>query len=454
MKFRASKEFLLVSGRLYTRGGLDAKGVKAQRFIPRDEDVFDVIVEAHIELLHPGQEKTFHEIERTTAGISKKEVRELLQHCLTCAKKGSQKTKAPLKPIVENSLWGRVQIDLIDMQCDPDDEMKWICHLRDHFSKYSVACPMPNKSSEEVVKVVLMWIMHLGPPKILQSDNGTEFKGALTLLLRQHGIQVINGRPRHPQSQGMIEKANHVLKDKIAAWQSDHQSSCWVQSIPEVITSMNAQRSSVTGKSPYEIAFGQAPHGTRVSYLVREQQEVQDEDGEEREIGDHFPIVAGDSILPEIDNIEDNRLVVSPESRETQSLKTILALEINSGLSNQSPDDPVGQSIALELQSGGVESLSPNHRAQAKHSAAILDIRSSARSIAARSREQMVKRDLQRNPPLSYSPGSLITVRIPKKNRVAAQNRRLLSRVLAEGPPGRYSLQTEHGILKNTYPLS
>ena len=67
-----------------------------------------------------------------------------------------------------------------------------------------------------------------------------------------------------------------MLKDKIAAWRSDHQSSCWVQSNPEVITSMNAQRSSVTGKSPYEIAFGQVPHCTQVSYLVREQQEVQD----------------------------------------------------------------------------------------------------------------------------------------------------------------------------------
>ena len=75
---------------------------------------------------------------------------------------------------------------------------------------------MPNKASEKVVKVVLTWIMNLGPPKILQSDNGTEFKGALTILLRQYGIQVINGRPRHPQSQGMVEKANHILKNKIA----------------------------------------------------------------------------------------------------------------------------------------------------------------------------------------------------------------------------------------------
>jgi IS30 family transposase len=59
--------------------------------------------------------------------------------------------------------------------------------------------------------------MCFGPPKILQSDNGTEFKGALSILLQEHGIKVINGCPHHPQSQGMVKHANGVLKEKIAA---------------------------------------------------------------------------------------------------------------------------------------------------------------------------------------------------------------------------------------------
>ena len=110
---------------------------------------------------------------------------------------------------------------------------------------------MPNKTSTEVVKVVIMWIMHFGPPKVLQSDNGTEFKGVLTLLLHEHGIKVIIKRPRHPQSQGMVEQANGVLKEKIGAWCSDHLSSSWVSSLPEVIAGMKSQRSSVTGKLAY-----------------------------------------------------------------------------------------------------------------------------------------------------------------------------------------------------------
>ena len=304
LKFKAIRGYQVVNGRLYTKIGNGSKGKLGQRYVPRDEEVFDIITKVHLGLLHPGQDKTFYEIEQTTTGISRKEVTELLRHCSTCALMSSLKSKAPLKVIVENVLWGRVQIDLIDMRGDSDGEFKWICHLRDHFSKYSVACPMPSKTSEEVVKVVLTWIMHLGPPKILQSDNGTEFKGALTILLRQHGIQVINGRPRHPQSQGMVENANHILKDKISAWRSDHQSSSWVSSLPEVIAGMNSQRSSVTGRTPYEIAFGQAPHGTRVSYLERDVEEVPEEGAPLTPTGSSAPVQEENGNLASSDELE------------------------------------------------------------------------------------------------------------------------------------------------------
>ena len=383
LKFWASKEFVLVNGRLYTQAGLDSKGIKEQRFIPQDEDVFDVTTQAHICLFHPGQDKTFHEIEWTTAGVSRREVRELLQHCRTCAKTGAQKTTAPLKPIVENTLWGRVQIDLIDKRGDPDEEMKWICHLRDCFSKYSVACPMPNKSSEKVVKVVLTWLMHRWPPKVLQSDNGTEFKGALTLLLRQHGIQVINGRPRHPQSQGMVEKGNHILKDKIAAWRSDHQSSSWVQSIPEAISSMNAQKSSVSGRLPYEIAFGQAPHGTKISYLVREQHDVLDEDPEPPVITEGLRADGGEQASLELSETERDLLVIAPELLETIRPVPSLGREIHNRLSDHNVDQTVGQAKDSEYQSGDPGNIVPGSEGQAVQSAAIIEIRSCARTIAA-----------------------------------------------------------------------
>jgi hypothetical protein len=53
--------------------------------------------------------------------------------------------------------------------------------------------------------------------KILQCDNGKEFKGALSILLRRYGIKVINDALHTPQVQGLVKQANSVAKSKIWA---------------------------------------------------------------------------------------------------------------------------------------------------------------------------------------------------------------------------------------------
>ena len=84
--------------------------------------------------------------------------------------------------------------------------------------------------------------------------------------------------------------------------------------------------------------------------------------------------------------------------------------------------------------------------------AAMVEIRQEARGTAARRRRLMIERDVRQNPPANYPLGTLVTLRIPKKNRNATQSRRLLCRILAQDTPGRYQLESEYGILLNTYP--
>ena len=56
------------------------------------------------------------------------------------------------------------------------------------------------------------WIGAFGAPKIVQSDNGREFKGVMRELLLYHGIKIINSRPRTPRTQGLVEQANGTVK--------------------------------------------------------------------------------------------------------------------------------------------------------------------------------------------------------------------------------------------------
>ena len=54
-----------------------------------------------------------------------------------------------------------------------------------------------------------------GPPKSVQCDQGTEFKGELKVFLEMIGIEISTSRPRHPQSQGKCERSHGTWKSKI-----------------------------------------------------------------------------------------------------------------------------------------------------------------------------------------------------------------------------------------------
>ena len=83
---------------------------------------------------------------------------------------------------------------------------------QDHFAKISFLWPLCSKHAINVADAMIPWLMCYGPMKYAQADNGGEFKGALLILLRRHGIAIINGSPRHPQSQGLVKQGNGTVK--------------------------------------------------------------------------------------------------------------------------------------------------------------------------------------------------------------------------------------------------
>ena len=86
----------------------------------------------------------------------------------------------------------------------------WIGHFMDHWSKIHVLFPLMEKSAAEVALNLSSKVFsYFGLPKILQSDNGREFVNGLVKKLVEDWpgeITIINGRARHPQSQGLVER--------------------------------------------------------------------------------------------------------------------------------------------------------------------------------------------------------------------------------------------------------
>ena len=66
-------------------------------------------------------------------------------------------------------------MDLIDFQSVPDGVYKFLLNYQDHGIKYYDCRCLPNKSSAAVAVALLDIFSGIGPPMLLQADNGREF---------------------------------------------------------------------------------------------------------------------------------------------------------------------------------------------------------------------------------------------------------------------------------------
>lgn len=251
----AHKYYELVDGQVFRKADPLAKSQMPSRPAVTNTEIFSLVLKFHVDLGHAGYKKTYKAIQNGYYGIVRDDVSWLLMRCRTCMVNRVNRSRGVLEPIVSNFTLERVQIDLVDMRHEPDGQYKWLLHIRDHFSKYTSLYALKSKECVEVAVNIAQWIGCFGPPKILQCDNGKEFKGVLLVLLKHHGIKVINGRPRNPQTQGLVEQANGTFKNKLRAWKLDNKSTAWAQSLPEIALAMNLQTHSATGKTPYEVMF-------------------------------------------------------------------------------------------------------------------------------------------------------------------------------------------------------
>ena len=91
--------------------------------------------------------------------------------------------KAPLTPVKSSSVMSRVQIDLVDMQKRPvsigSNEYKYILVMLDVCSRLLFLRPLSSKYAAEVASTLLQLFSDVGLPKIVQSDQGGEFKGVV-----------------------------------------------------------------------------------------------------------------------------------------------------------------------------------------------------------------------------------------------------------------------------------
>ena len=137
---------------------------------------------------------------------------------------------------------------------------KYALTVVDVASRFKEAEPLTSKTAVEVAEA-LSRIYKRSPlkwPKLLQVDPGKEFMGAVSQLLAKHGVSVRRGRVDVHRDQGIVERFNRTLAERLFGHQyaqemlSEQRSSEWVARLPAVVAALNGEVTRLIGKRPSE----------------------------------------------------------------------------------------------------------------------------------------------------------------------------------------------------------
>ena len=195
------------------------------------EDTYDIISKAHIATGHGGCDRMLKHLRQKYANITTDTVDLFKSYCVVCQEKRKrpETTAVVVKPILSSKFNSHGQVDLVDMQSSPQGQFKWIMVYQCHLTKFVILRPLSSKRAAEVAFQLLDIFLLFDAPAILQSDNSSEFTAQVITELKELWSQLImvHGKPRHPQSQGSVERANSDVTDILVAWMSDNNTKDW-----------------------------------------------------------------------------------------------------------------------------------------------------------------------------------------------------------------------------------
>ena len=147
-------------------------------------------------------------------------------------------------------------IDYVDM-IRPVGGKRYLLVVVDRFSRWVEACPTKRKDAQSVAKFLCREVLpRWGVPDRISSDNGKEFVDrTVKLVLQKLGIKQRLGAVYHPQSQGMCERMNGVIKNRLIKI-CQHTGLNWVEGLPLALMACRSSELRELRMTPHELATG------------------------------------------------------------------------------------------------------------------------------------------------------------------------------------------------------
>lgn len=144
--------------------------------VVHEGNLFKLLYELHVEGGHMKGRTFEKKIKDKFCRVPRWAHEAIVKCCATCiGRKPRPQFTAGHTPIISRGFGSRGQVDLIDLQSMPDGEYKFLLNYQDHALKWYDNRPLTSKRAAAVAFALLDIFSVIGPPCLLQADNGREF---------------------------------------------------------------------------------------------------------------------------------------------------------------------------------------------------------------------------------------------------------------------------------------
>jgi ribonuclease HI len=254
-----TRPYMIIEGELYKHGVCSPllKGLSRTEGIELMKEIHAGLCGSHIGS-RPLLAKVFRQGFYWPKAYS--DAADLVQKCENCQKCArDQKQPSSLTQLIQPTWplqrWG---LDLLGPLPPAQGNLRYVVVAIEYFSKWIEAKPLATITLVTVQK--FFWqniVCRFGVPKAITLDNGTQFDAeAFKEFCDQIGTKIHFASVRHPESNGLVERANDITMIGIMKLIFNQPRGKWPDELIKVVWSHNTTVSRSTGFMPFKLLFG------------------------------------------------------------------------------------------------------------------------------------------------------------------------------------------------------
>ena len=180
--------------------------------------------------------------------------------CPSCciSKPGPGMGKLPLQQELFGVRFARIAVDIISGVKPTPQGNTCMMVVTDYYTKYTRVYPLANHTAATCAEALVKgWILHLGAPLMMHSDQGREFESNLwAAMCHELAICKTRTNPYRPQSDGQVERFNRTLIQVLKPLVNSHMDD-WDEQCEFVVHAYNNTVHSSTNCTPNLLVFGE-----------------------------------------------------------------------------------------------------------------------------------------------------------------------------------------------------